>query len=48
MIGSFWIEPAGDGIYQTVGYVGAAAFYSDVIPDIVKVEVGFWCTAMCH
>src|SRR5438105_10116185 len=41
-------KPVGDGIYQTVGDVCATAFGSDIIPDLVEIEVDFWRTAVCH
>jgi hypothetical protein len=40
------IKPLGDGINQPVGYLDAAAFFDDVVPDTVEFGFGFWCNAV--
>jgi hypothetical protein len=41
-------KPVGDGINHAVGNLDAAALLGYVIPDVVKLSLGFWCNTVCH
>jgi hypothetical protein len=42
------IEPLRDGINKPVGNLDAAAFFRDVIPDVVELCLGLWCNTVSH